>query len=110
MKQSERRGFERVEYLGKECPVFVVSDSIFDVVDCAERGLRYRSSSAPLPEVGSDVRGTVRFPEGVAVPVEGVVVRVGHDGVAIHFTQTWIDKEVIAGERRRLRGRGRRAR
>jgi hypothetical protein len=40
------------------------------------------------------------------VPVEGVVVRAGGDGVAVNFTQLWIDKEVIERERRRMRGPG----
>jgi len=78
----------------------------FEVVDCAERGLRYDASGERLPDIGSDVRGTIRFPDGPEVPIEGVVVRAGGDGVAINFTQLWIDKEVIERERRRLRGPG----
>lgn len=105
---EERRGFERVEYAPGERPVFLSGGDAFEVVDCAERGLRYVTSSAVvmLPEVGADIRGTIRFPDGPEVPVEGVVVRATGDGVAVNFTQLWIDKEVIEGERRRLRGPG----
>ena len=108
MVQRERRGFERIEYspeLG-ERPVFLSGGGTFEVVDCAERGLRYVPISERLPAVGSDVRGTIRFPDGPEVPIEGVVVRVADDGVAVNFTQLWIDKEVIERERRRLRGPG----
>lgn len=108
MAQRERRGFERVEYgrdLG-ERPVFLSSGVAFEIVDCAERGMRYVPPGGRLPEIGSDVRGTIRFPDGPEVPVEGVVVRAGGDGVAVNFTQLWIDKEVIERERRRLRGPG----
>lgn len=108
MVQRERRGFERIEYspeLG-ERPVFLSGGGAFEVVDCAERGLRYVPISERLPAVGSDVRGTIRFPDGPEVPIEGVVVRVADDGVAVNFTQLWIDKEVIERERRRLRGPG----
>jgi len=108
MAQRERRGFERIEYGPDtaERPVFLSGGGTFEVVDCAERGLRYVSASERLPVVGSDVRGTIRFPDGPEVPVEGVVVRAGGDGVAVNFTQLWIDKEVIERERRRLRGPG----
>ena len=103
----ERRGFERLEYALGERPVFLSGGAAYEVVDCAERGLRYvASADMKVPEVGSDIRGTIRFPNGPEVPVEGVVVRAGHDGVAINFTQLWIDKEVIERERRRLRGPG----
>ena len=110
MAQTERRGFERIEYASGERPVFLSGGGSFEVVDCAERGLRYVARSERLPEVGSDVRGTVRFPDGPEVPVEGVVVRTGAEGVAVNFTQLWIDKEVIERERRRLRRPGQFAR
>lgn len=108
MARRERRGFERVEYgpEARERPVFLSGGGTFDVVDCAERGLRYVAESDRLPAVGSDVRGTIRFPDGPEIPVEGVVVRAGGDGIAVNFTQLWIDKEVIERERRRLRGPG----
>jgi hypothetical protein len=108
MSYAERRGFERVEYAPgtRDRPIFLSGGGTFEVVDCAERGMRYVAMHRPLPEVGSDVRGTVRFPEGPEVPVEGVVVRSGDDGVAVNFTQLWIDKEVIELERRRVRGAG----
>ena len=108
MAPVERRGFERVEYGPEpgERPVFLSAGGTFEIVDCAERGIRYVASRDRVPEVGSDVRGTIRFPDGPEVPVEGVVVRAGIDGVAVNFTQLWIDKEVIERERRRLRGPG----
>jgi len=108
MVGKERRGFERIEY-GPEAggrPVFLSAGGTFEVVDCAERGVRYVAVAERLPAVGSDVRGTIRFPDGPEIPVEGVVVRAGRDGVAVNFTQLWIDKEVIERERRRLRGPG----
>ena len=108
MSHRERRGFERVEY-GRdraERPVFLSGGGTYEIVDCAERGMRYVPPGGRLPDIGSDVRGTIRFPDGPEVLVEGVVVRTGGDGVAVNFTQIWIDKEVIERERRRLRGPG----
>ena len=108
MAQAERRGFERIEYAAgaTERPLFLSGGRTFEIVDCAERGIRYVAVHDRVPSVGSDVRGTIRFPDGLEVPVEGVVVRAGNDGVAVNFTQLWIDKEVIERERRRVRGRG----
>ena len=106
MSHKERRGFQRVEYAPGERPLFLTGGTSFEVVDCAERGIRYVSMNDRLPEVGSDVRGTIRFPDGPEVPVEGVVVRAAGDGVAVNFTHIWIDKELIERERRRLRGPG----
>ena len=105
MSHRERRGFERVEYAPglAERPVFLSGGGAFEIVDCAERGIRYVAIENRLPAVGSDVRGSVRFPDGPEIPVEGVVVRAGGDGVAVNFTRLWIDKEVIERERRRLR-------
>ena len=108
MSNAERRGFERVEYVAGQRPVFLSEGNAFEVVDCAERGVRFVvSREGTLPAVGTDVRGTIRFPSGPEVSVEGVVVRAGGDGVAVNFTVLWIDKQVIEGERRRLRRSGR---
>jgi hypothetical protein len=110
MSQAERRGFERVEYAPGNRPVFVSGGRTFEVVDCAERGLRYDPRGEPLPAAGSDIHGTIRFRDGREVRVEGVVVRAGRQGVAVNFTQLWVDKEIIEAERRRLRGPGHSAR
>lgn len=105
MSFVERRGFERVEYAPGDRPAFVVDGETFEVADCAERGLRYLPiSNAPLPIPGSEIHGIVRFPTGREAHVEGVVVRSEPAGVGVHFTEHWIDKEVIESERRRLRG------
>ena len=105
MSFEERRGFERVDYRATDRPRFAARGESFEVVDCAERGLRYApTADGRLPDVGSDIGGTVSFPSGSTVEVKGVVVRAGADGVAINFTELWIDKEIIEAERRRLRG------
>ncbi|HKO15659.1 MAG TPA: hypothetical protein VJU87_05435 [Gemmatimonadaceae bacterium] len=107
MSFVERRGFERIEYTqgDRERPVFALDDHAFPVADCAERGLRYLPEPlAELPSPGSEIRGVVRFPGGREAFIEGVVVRAERSGVGVHFTEHWIDKEVIESERRRLRG------
>ena len=82
----------------------LLGDQSFEIVDCAERGLRYLPAAGSIPEIGADIRGTVRFPSGQEVQVEGVVVRAVSEGIGVNFTELWIDKRIIERERRRLRG------
>src|SRR5438477_13130803 len=99
MAHAERRGFERVEYAPGERPLFLSGGRAFEIVDCAERGIRYVAMSDRLPAVGSDVRGTIRFPDGPAVPVERVVVRAGGHGLAVTLPPIWYHKEVLERDR-----------
>src|SRR2546423_13403723 len=103
MTQADRRGFERIDYAvgAEERPLFLSGGGTFEIMDCAERGIRYAALGDRLPEVGSDVRGTIRFPEGPEGAVEGVGVRAAGHGGAVNFTQIWIGKEVIQRGRRR---------
>lgn len=110
----DRREWERVEYDDGLRPKLQIGRQLHDVVDCSERGVRYRVEEAPPPQVGSEVVGRVRFSDGWSVDVEGAVVRLEADpapAVAVHFTARWIPREAILSEKRRLRmqerGRGR---
>jgi len=99
----DRRAHERVQYAAVERPRLNVGSASYEVLDCSERGLLIvRSGDAPT-ETGVDVQGKVRFPTGVEVPVEGVVLRAQEEGIAIQFTGMWIPRDVILAELRRLR-------
>jgi len=103
MSYIDRRAHERVQYASTERPRLVVAGAFYEVLDCSERGLLIaRTGDAPV-EMGLDVQGTIRFPTGVEVTVEGVVVRAQEDAVAIQFTGLWIPRDVILAEQRRLR-------
>jgi hypothetical protein len=73
------------------------------VLDCSERGLLIVRTGDALAETGLDIQGKVRFPTGVEVTVEGVVLRAQQDAIAIQFTGLWIPRDVILAELRRLR-------
>ena len=103
MSFIDRRAHERVQYAATERPRLTVRDASYEVLDCSERGLLLARSGEALAEAGLDVHGTLRFPTGVEVTVEGVVVRAQQDAVAIQFTGLWIPREVILAELRRLR-------
>ena len=101
MSFVERRGYERIEYPPDDRPTFLFDDHSFVVLDCSERGLRF-SSDRQVPDVGSELRGVVRFAPGTEVEVEGAVLRVQGDSVAVLFTTKWIPRDVIIAERWRV--------
>ena len=101
MSFVERRGYERIEYPPNDRPVFRLGDQDLVVLDCSERGLRYHASGV-LPEIGAEVRGKIRFAPGTEVEVEGAVLRVQPDSVAVLFTTKWIPRDVIVSERWRV--------
>ncbi len=103
MSFIDRRAHERVQYATSERPTLTVGGAAYQVLDCSERGLLVVRSGDALTEPGLDLQGKVRFPTGVEVTVEGVVVRAQQDAIAIQFTGLWIPRDVILAELRRLR-------
>ena len=101
MSFVERRGYERIEYPPDDRPIFQLDDHGFVVLDCSERGLRFHSD-LPVPDVGTELRGTIRFAPGNEVEIEGAVLRVQGDSVAVLFTTKWIPRDVIVSERWRV--------
>jgi hypothetical protein len=103
MSFIDRRAHERVQYAASERPRLAVGNASYEVLDCSERGLLLVRSGDTLAEAGLDVQGRIRFPSGVEVTVEGVVLRAQEDAIAIQFTGLWIPRDVILAELRRLR-------
>lgn len=73
------------------------------VIDASERGLRYLSARTPLPRPGTRVVGTVEFPDGGEIRIEGVVVRVIQDEIALHLDEAPIPFTRIIQQQRFLR-------
>lgn len=73
------------------------------VIDCSEKGLRFRNARPPLPRVGTEVEGTIEFPDGEEQRVEGVVVRIFDKDVAVHLTGRPIPFTRIIQQQRFLR-------
>jgi hypothetical protein len=99
----DRRAHERVVYPRGQGPTLTVGGGTYEVLDCSERGLRVARVGASLLETSVDLQGRVRFPTGVEVTIEGVVLRVQGDAIAIQFTGLWIPREVILAELRRMK-------
>lgn len=103
MGPLERRAVERLEYPTELRPVLVVSGTVFQVLDCSERGLRYIAPPDGPPDVGTEMAGRIRFASGAEAQIEGAVVRVAEGMVALQFTGIWLSPELIEDERRLLR-------
>jgi hypothetical protein len=103
MSFIDRRAHERVQYVTSERPRLTVGRASYEVLDCSERGLLLVRAGDALAEPGLDIQGTIRFPTGVEVTVEGVVVRAQAEAIAVQFTGLWIPRDVILAEQRRLR-------
>lgn len=73
------------------------------VMDCSERGLRFLNARPPSPPVGSEVDGTIIFPDGEEHRVAGVVVRSFQGEVALHLTARPIPFTLIIQQQRYLR-------
>jgi hypothetical protein len=103
MSFIDRRAHERVVYPKGQGPTLIIGDAVYEILDCSERGLRV-ARATPMPlEASVDFQGRVRFPPGTEVPVEGVVLRVQDDEIAIQFTGLWIPRDVILAELRRMK-------
>jgi PilZ domain-containing protein len=103
MSFIDRRAHERVVYPAGQRPTLTVGGGKYEIIDCSERGLRVARAGAALLEASVDVQGRVRFPPGNEVMIEGVVLRVQSDAIAIQFTGLWIPRDVILGELRRMK-------
>jgi hypothetical protein len=100
---GNRRDFYRIPYPQEDRPRFVLGDSICEVLDCSERGLRFRSSSPQLPYLGDRLVGRLRFQRGEELHLRGAVVRIEADQIAVHLDDTGIPFGTILQEQFYLR-------
>jgi hypothetical protein len=103
MSFIDRRAHERVIYPRGQRPLLIIGSGSYDICDCSERGLRVARDGAGPLETSVDIQGRVRFPTGIEVTIEGVVLRVQQETIAIQFTGLWIPRDVILGELRRMK-------
>ena len=103
MIRDSGRTMYRIPYPQDARPGFTVAGVRYDVIDCSEGGVRYVAPAEGTPELGSEVRGRIRFRRGAEIEVAGTVLR-AHDGqVAVRFSGAGIPQAVIFDEQRWLR-------
>lgn len=78
---QNRREHYRISYPDNERPRFVYGAAISEVIECSERGIRFRTAGM-RPAEGVRISGRVAMRHGKEVRVSGVVV--------------WSDDHIIA--------------
>jgi hypothetical protein len=79
-----RRNYYRVSYPETERPRFVFGTSISEVMQCSERGLRFRTAG-PVPIEGSEISGRFAMRHGCEVRIAGRVVWSDENTVALNL-------------------------
>jgi hypothetical protein len=96
MVEPENREHFRITYPADERPRLVFGHRICEVLDCSERGLRFRCAFPPHP--GSEVSGRLRSPHAPDVAVRGRIVRVRGDEVALRLSEPGVPFAAVLRE------------
>jgi hypothetical protein len=86
---ENRRQHYRIMYPTSERPRFVFANAISAVIECSERGVRFRTAGEP-PELGSRISGRMGMRHGQELRISGTVVWSDESIVALH-----LDKDPI---------------
>jgi hypothetical protein len=97
----ELREFHRIRFPISERPTFLHKDKSYPVIDVSIRGFCYSASGGPLPKPHDSIKGILRFRRGAQVKIEGTVVRIQNEEVALHLNQE-IPFAVLLAEQRYL--------
>jgi len=74
-EESQRRRHYRVSYPAAVQPMLITDDQQFQVVEVAERGIKFVIAATDRSKLGPVVHGRVRFRNGRVLPVNGAILR-----------------------------------
>ncbi|MEI2741079.1 MAG: PilZ domain-containing protein [Candidatus Competibacter sp.] len=101
---QDLREFHRIRFPLSERPTFVFESRSFAVIDVSARGVRYAAPGLPPPNPGDHIAGLLRFRRGAPIKIEGNVVRVQGDHIALHLRKE-IPFSILIAEQRYLHAR-----
>lgn len=104
--QRNRRQHYRIHYPTAEAARFAFGSSISEVLECSERGLRFRATNEPL-EPGTRVTGRIAMRHGKELRVSGTVVRTEDGTVALNLDRLPIPFLAVLREQLYLRAASR---
>lgn len=81
---ENRRQHYRIHYPLTERPRLVYGSSISEVIECSEKGVRFRTAGLP-PEVGAKIDGRIGMRHGREVRIAGTVVWSDENTVSVHL-------------------------
>jgi hypothetical protein len=105
MATPSRRNLYRIVYPLDERPALEIERSLYEVLDCSERGIRYMLNHQKIPAVGSRAVGLLHFRRGESVRVEGVILRTERGVVVLSLNPPLAFAQMMA-EQRYLRSKG----
>ncbi len=84
---DQPRQHPRLSFSGRPAPRLETDARSYEIVDLSPSGVRFRSSSAVLPEVtlGEVLKGTIRFPANRSIEIAGRVLRVSGAEAAVRL-------------------------
>ncbi len=98
--QDERRRHYRLRYPEAERPTARINDLDYPVVDISEGGSRLLLAGGRGLRRGQQFAGTVLFPDGETVPIEGVVLRSTEKHMAVQLSKGISQKRMVAEQKR----------
>ncbi len=76
---TERREYLRVYYPYTERPKLIIDEKEVDVTEISEHGIRFY--------LGSKVSATIIFHDGESLTIEGEIIRIHTNEVAVHLAK-----------------------
>lgn len=86
-EMKNRRAHYRIVYPIRERPRLVYGSAISEVIECSERGIRFRTAGA-LREPGTRLNGRVSMRHGKEVRISGTIVWSDDQTTAVHLDRT----------------------
>jgi hypothetical protein len=99
---KNRRQHYRITYPSAERARFVFGTVISEVIECSERGMRFRAAGEPL-SIGTRVTGRIAMRHGKEIRISGTVVRCDDSSVALNLDRVAIPFLAIMREQLYLR-------
>lgn len=101
--EPERREDYRLHFPRAERPLLAIGERHYEVLDCSVHGLRciINEWQPPLP-MGEAVTGLVQFRGRSQAPIQGLVIRIQRNEIALHLPESEIPFSVLRSEERYL--------
>ena len=99
----ERRRYFRLRYSTGEGPVLIIENVLYEVLELSELGLVFRLLPQGEPfTIGQSVRGSIKFVNGIAQPIAGVILRTRMAERVVYLSVKSLPAQVIFQEQRRV--------
>lgn len=85
----QKRKHFRLEYPKTDRPILAFDKFKFEILDLAEKGIRFACDKKFVPKASQPIIGKVHFKDGKVVPVSGTVIRfdIDKDACVLQLTQ-----------------------